>query len=474
MTQIVSFATLTTVKSGDLIMKKQFGLGTFVAASVASSAVFAATLEPQPVISSSLTLMIEQVGQVDTASASNNYASPVVVDGDLMIVNQRGNVQQQTNTGFVTVLDASNAPTGITLVGREAILNVADGPGDSVFVAFTSSSIPDGVTAATLPTDPIYTSQPTYYQVVYKYERDASGALVDPQHLAAFEARSAGHTGGGMLTTPEGNLLFATGDNLPFNRDGLSAPQDDGEHVSKVLLIDGGTGDVTVAAKGVRNIQKMTYTDASQTHVAFGDIGAQTAEEINVLSIADLNDTATVENLGWGRNADGNAREGTFYINDGATSAPGTTAMAIGEAPTGEVGFIQPFAQFGREGAGFIAVSGPIASDASFDQIGLLFSDLSQGGLYATLDGAAGTLNDVFAVNLVDQFGSAASLLSLANASRTDPRLFNFADGTAGVFIEGTGAFYRLTEISAVPLPAGLALMMTGLGGLALMRRRLK
>ena len=30
---------------------------------------------------------------------------------------------------------------------------------------------------------------------------------------------------------------------------------------------------------------------------------------------------------------------------------------------------------------------------------------------------------------------------------RGDPRLFHYPDGTAGVFIERTGVFYRLTEI---------------------------
>lgn len=31
---------------------------------------------------------------------------------------------------------------------------------------------------------------------------------------------------------------------------------------------------------------------------------------------------------------------------------------------------------------------------------------------------------------------------------RGDPRMFHYPDGTAGVFIERTGAFYKLTEIA--------------------------
>ena len=33
---------------------------------------------------------------------------------------------------------------------------------------------------------------------------------------------------------------------------------------------------------------------------------------------------------------------------------------------------------------------------------------------------------------------------------RGDPRMFHYPDGTAGVFIERTGVFYKLTEIALV------------------------
>merc|ERR1711957_671284 len=36
---------------------------------------------------------------------------------------------------------------------------------------------------------------------------------------------------------------------------------------------------------------------------------------------------------------------------------------------------------------------------------------------------------------------------------RGDPRLFHYPDGSAGVFIERTGVFYKITEIVA-PVPA--------------------
>ena len=35
-----------------------------------------------------------------------------------------------------------------------------------------------------------------------------------------------------------------------------------------------------------------------------------------------------------------------------------------------------------------------------------------------------------------------------SSPARADPRFFTFADGTAGVFLETTGDYYRLTEES--------------------------
>ena len=443
----------------------------FLTLSTIGFEVRAATLEPQSVLPSSITLQIEEIGAVGSSDSSNNYASPVAIDDRLFFVDQRGEIVERTTGGFTSRLEETNAPTGVTFAGNQAILNVAGGNSDEVFVTFTSSTLPDGMTASTLPSDPLYSTNDPLYQIVYKFTLDSSGELISPTPLAAFETVEKGHTGGGMLVLPDGNLILATGDNLGFNRDGLSAPQIDSEHVSKLLIIDAEDGSVTVAAKGVRNVQQISYANESRDIIVFGDIGATTAEEVNTIEVSELTDTSTVENFGWGRNADGNAREGTFYINDGATSAPGTTAVAIGEAPSPEAGFIQPYAQFGRpDGQRFIAISGPIASSTSFDSIDLLFSDLSQGGLFATTAGFDDILNDVFHVNLVDENGDNTSLLALAGGERADPRLFNFADGSAGVLLERTGAFYRLTEIGVVSLPSSMSFLLVGFFGLALHR----
>lgn len=325
----------------------------------------ASPLAPDPVQSSALTLRIEQTAQAETPSTAPNYAAPVVVDGRLHVVDQAGAriLRDDGVGGFSEILSPAQMPAGVTPV-REGVLNIADGAGSDVFVTFTSSTLPtDAPAAQPLPTDTGYGSQPPHYQVVYRYSQAADGSLGSAVPLAAFESTRFGHSGGGMLALPDGNLLLATGDNLGFDRDGLAEPQDSASHLGKLLLIDAQTGQTTVAAKGVRNVQRLAYADPGRSRVVFADIGSTTAEEINGISVADLTDTGAIENFGWGRNADGNAREGTFYIDAGAGSPGGGEPQAIGAAPVPEAGVRQPYAQFGHEGRAFVAVSGPVTSD---------------------------------------------------------------------------------------------------------------
>src|SRR6185436_12788991 len=55
----------------------------------------------------------------------------------------------------------------------------------------------------------------------------------------------------------------------------------------------------------------------------------------------------------------------------------------------------------------------------------------------------------VFRVELLDATSKPVTLKALSGGERPDPRFFNFPDGTAGVLLEHTGAFYKLTEIGA-------------------------
>ena len=123
-----------------------------------------------------------------------------------------------------------------------------------------------------------------------------------------------------MLTLPDGRVLFATGDALPFGSEGRAAPQDPNEQVSKILIIDPTDGSIEVAAQGVRNVQHMQFSrdlETDEFYLTFADIGGVTAEEVNFVRMSDLLDTSTIENFGWGRNPDGLAREGTFYVAPG-------------------------------------------------------------------------------------------------------------------------------------------------------------
>src|SRR6185295_14137832 len=137
--------------------------------------------------------------------------------------------------------------------------------------------------------------------------------------------------------------------------------------------------------------------------------------------------------------ADGKAREGTFYI--------GAAGLAVGSAPAFEAGFLQPIAQLGREGATLVAVTGPVESAVSFNKIRYLFGDLVSGSVYALTAGPTTDSQTVYRVTLVDNAKRVTTLQALASGGRPDPRFFNFADGTAGVLLEATGDFYRLTEV---------------------------
>lgn len=309
--------------------------------------------------------------------------------------------------------------------------------------------------------------------------------MTDPTPIVALEVQTGGgaHNGGGMLTLPDGRLLFAAGDNIPPDSNGRAPAQDYSAHVSKLLIIDPGATDpdqiVAVAAKGVRNVQALFYTDAGKTKIAFADIGGVTAEEINVIDVADLIDTATVENFGWGEATDGLAREGTFHV--GTDEIFGDGPLATGVGPDPEQGFLQPYAQIGRELESSIAISGPVTLASSFNTLVSVFSDLTNGRVYGTLAPLEGTAVPVFEITLWDVAGNITSLPFLANPDnprRSDPRFFKFADGTAGVLIERTGVLYTLTQTSIlpgslpVPLPAADWMLLAGLASMTVACRR--
>ena len=168
----------------------------------------------------------------------------------------------------------------------------------------------------------------TEYQTLYEYKVQGN-KLANPRPIVAFEAQAGPtHNGGGMLTLPDGRVLLATGDQLPFGADGRDAAQDNNSHVSKLIIVNPDDGSIEIAAKGVRNVQHLQYI-WDGAGIAFADIGGVTAEEINIVSTSDLLDTTWMENFGWGRNADGFAREGTFYVGPGRPMIFGTEPPAL-------------------------------------------------------------------------------------------------------------------------------------------------
>jgi hypothetical protein len=299
---------------------------------------------------------------------------------------------------------------------------------------FTSSTVPDGIPQRLSPRPGA-----DAWHVLYRFDFNGT-TLSNPTAITALQVRSDGHTGGGLTMIDDSTLLFATGDNGDAGEDGRTYAQDPTNHLSKIVGIDVATGATAIVAVGVRNVQHL-IVDANNgdPQLVAGDIGGWIAEEIDAIRVDDLLAGAPL-NFGWGRNAeDGKAREGTFYIDANGT--------AVGTAPLPELRFVQPVAQFGRESADFVAVTGPVASAQSFNRIRYLLGDLVSGSVYALTAAPTTAGQSVYHVALVDSASRPVTLKDLAGGGRPDPRFFNFADGTAGVLLEATGEFYRLTEV---------------------------
>ena len=389
-------------------------------------------LAPNAVKKSNIEVRLNFVGQIPTHT---NPASPVVAGSQLLLIDQSGYIYRWDGASAHDLLTPTSAPRDITLKGRESVLNVAADPtGSSLYVMFTTVNAPPNVPRRVSPRPGA-----DAWQLLYRYDFDGT-RLSNPRAITALQVRLDGHTGGGLVVLPDRSLLFATGDNGDAFEDGRSYGQDATNHLSKILRIDPADGSAAVVAMGVRDPQRLTvYGEGAAARLDFIDLGGSLAEELNSTPISRVLAAGSPQNFGWGRNSlDTQAREGTFYIKAGGAAA--------GAAPIPERRFLQPAAQFGREGATLIGASGPVSSPVSFSRITSLFGDLVSGSVYATTGALTLTAQDVFRVNLVDQNRQPVTLAGLTAGQRPDPRFFNFPDGTAGVLLERTGNFYRLTE----------------------------
>lgn len=416
---------------------------------LAGHSVSAAPITLPTIADADLQLRLTLVGSV---GGPGNVASPVPVGDGLLIINQNtGTLRLRAGDGTLsTLLTPATAPAALTLTGWEGILNAAaNDAGDTVYVTFTSTTRPLDAPVSTSPR-----GNDDGYQVVYGYDFDGA-SLSNPQPIRSFEVNTNGHTGGGMVVLSDGSLVLAFGDNGDAFEDGRAFAQDGVSHLSKLVKLNATTGDATVLAQGIRNVQRLDLaTHGGLDYLDFVDIGGNIVEELNRVLLGDLLDLGSIENFGWGRNGfDNLAREGTYYIDPSGT--------ATGAAPLGESGFLQPAAQWSREAPGFFAGSGPIS--CGLGGIQTLMGDLPTGNVYATLDEASVGPQDVYRVSLFDALLEETTLASLAGG-RPDPRFFCFSDGSAGVLLERTGDLYRIDELTAeVPEPSSFLLVAAGL-----------
>ena len=403
---------------------------------------------PDPIQPSDLKVRLDLVG---TMPSRTNPTSPAAAGSSLLLIDQAGMVFAWDGSQAAVLLSKSNAPAGVKFVGAEPILNVAaNKTGTIVYVMFISSTVPNDVPKRASPR-----AESDAWYLLYAFDFDGR-SLTRPRPIVALQERWDGHSGGGMTVLPDDSVLFAAGDNGDSYEDGGVDAQNPANHLAKIVQIDPATGAVKVVAVGVRACQRLTIdTFDGDPRLTFVDPGGWVSEELDSIRLADLLGPKP-PNFGWGRAAtDGRSREGTFYID--------RIGNSTAKATVGEPGFVQPVAEFGREKLSQFAVSGPVHSTASFRTIMFLFGDLVSGAVYAVtgapaalhlsdavsaVTGAPAALHlPVFAVTLVDGQGQPVTLKALANAQRGDPRFFNFPDGTAGVLLEATGNFYRLTEV---------------------------
>mmetsp|Transcript_37209 Transcript_37209/g.86801 ORF Transcript_37209/g.86801 Transcript_37209/m.86801 type:complete len:503 (-) Transcript_37209:270-1778(-) len=310
----------------------------------------------------------------------------------------------------------------------------------------------------------------TAYEVFTKYTVKKNKKLTDPQAFFVSETSMVpGHFGGGIATY-RGKILWSTGDCLPYGLDGHYAPQLDHEACGKILLIDPVKRSYKVAAKGVRNSQQFRIISKGKkinkkSQLVFMDIGGVTAEEVNSEMLGNILNTKDIENFGWGRNIyDGKAREGTFYVAPGKMGILGTEPPCASNAVVGEDGYKQPWIQFGRSTTDLYYAISSFAISKKFKNIKLLWTEFNTGAILGTMSNFYQVKDEeymgpskAYKIKLFDENGSfledglnglVKEELGEVGFYRGDPRMFHFQDGNAGVFIERTGMFYQLNEIT--------------------------
>jgi hypothetical protein len=385
---------------------------------------------PAPIVQSDIVVRMEPVG---VTPAKVNPTSPTVAGSRLVLIDQAGTLSVWNGERAEPMLGPREVPAGLKLAGVERVLNAAaDSAGTTLYVVFLAVTPPKDIPRRQSPRQ----DSDAWY-VLYSFAFDGS-RLSSPRAITAMQARTDGHMGGGLVVLPDGAVLLAIGDNGDSYEDGRLFSQDPSLHLAKLVRIDPSNGTTTIVALGVRCVQRLIVSGSgADARLSFTDPGGWISEELNSVAVSELAGAQPL-NFGWGRGVDRKSREGTFYID------PLGNSVEKIQAP--EAGIAEPVAEFGREGAKAVAVSGPVISTTSFGRITALFGDLVSGGVYAVTSPLTVKRQPVYRVGLVDRDGRVVTLKELAGGERPDPRFFNFPDGTAGVLLERTGAFYKLTE----------------------------
>ena len=387
-------------------------------------------------------LLVFTIERGGTLPSPGNLASPAVAGDTLLLIDQAGRLFRWDGAAAIEIFRSDQAPQGLKLMGPESVVNVAaTGDGRRVFVTFTSSALPRGVPERRSPRPGA-----DAWQVLYEYGFDGK-ALSKPRPIVALHMRSDGHTGGGMAVLADGAVLYATGDNGDAGEDGLAYPQDARNHLGKILRIDPADGTTRVVALGVRNPQRLDLgVREGEMYVDFADMGGSVSEELNSIRLTDLLQAGRINNLGWGRNADGRAREGSFYVDAGGKA----TGRVL---DSGEQGFLAPVGEVGRGARSGFGLSGVVSPPPS-SGVSMLAADLVSGDLFALAGPRGARIQALTSVELRDASGR-TSLHQLAKNERPDPRFFYFPDGTPGVLVEKTGEFFRLTPVQAPTAATG-------------------
>ena len=176
-----------------------------------------------------------------------------------------------------------------------------------------------------------------------------------------------------------------------------------------------------------------------------------------------------------------------FYA--GSNSAPDVSivdqaAAFIGSGISGSITFDDTFVS----AAGISATYGPVTVSINEFSVGsaatiassTLFNDDGAGrdGLFATETPTGSTIIDRIALFFIDNSGtvfgdtSFPSILDLADFSRAEIAFISGNDSFADERIDFGLTSLELQQAPAVPLPAGLPLVLTGLAGFAVLRRK--